>query len=158
MEKGNARGKAELPDSEDFTYIGIEEMPRSAENYSSNRDYAEAVKLWSKAAASGNAEAQRKLGDCYFHGDGITEDYWEACKWYMKAAEQGDTVAQSMVKCYFCLEKNKPRDHTILKMAAELGDTAAQCRLALFFREDKKYNPSLSYLDEYFKQDTNKPQ
>lgn len=111
----------------------------------------EAYKWYRRAAASGNAEAQRKLGDCYFHGNGVAEDYWEACKWYMKAAEQGDPVAQDKVKLYFCLEKNNLGDYMILKMAAERGDTAAQCRLALFFREDEKYNPSLSYLDEYFK-------
>lgn len=74
--------------------IGIEELLLSAGEYSSNHDYGEAVKLWSKAAAFGNAEAQRELGRCYLVGNGVAQDYEEACKWYRKAADQGYAAAQ----------------------------------------------------------------
>lgn len=40
-------------------------------------------------AEQGLAEAQNKLGDCYYNGEGLAQDYIEAVKWYRKAAEQG---------------------------------------------------------------------
>lgn len=55
-----------------------------------------------KAAENGDAEAQVKVADCYYEGDGVEQDYPKAVEWYTKAAEQGNAEAQSMVgKCYF---------------------------------------------------------
>lgn len=45
-------------------------------------------------AKHGNAEAQYKLGCCYYKGEGITENYAEAAKWIQKAAGQGFAQAQ----------------------------------------------------------------
>ena len=41
-----------------------------------------------QAAEQGNAEAQIKLGDCYYKGTGVNKDLIEAVKWYRTAAEQ----------------------------------------------------------------------
>ncbi|MBD5526750.1 MAG: hypothetical protein HDR04_20595 [Lachnospiraceae bacterium] len=49
-------------------------------------DQAEAFKLWSAAAEQGNAEAQYRLGICYYNGKGVNQDYVEALKWIRKAA------------------------------------------------------------------------
>ncbi|MDR1643682.1 MAG: hypothetical protein LBC41_12090, partial [Clostridiales bacterium] len=40
-----------------------------------DHDYAEAVKWYLKSAELGNAEAQNKLGDCYYNGYGVKKDY-----------------------------------------------------------------------------------
>ena len=40
-----------------------------------------------KAAEQGDAQAQFKLGICYFNGYGIDKDFKEATYWYRKAAE-----------------------------------------------------------------------
>lgn len=82
--------------------IGIEELLLSAEKKYSDKDYDEAVKLWSRAAAFGNAVAQRKLGRCYCNGDGVAQDYKEAFNWYRKAAEQGDAEAQYEIGNLYC--------------------------------------------------------
>lgn len=73
-------------------------------------DRAEAAEWYRIAAEHNDAEAQRKLGDCYADGWIIPQDYKEgtegyrekrAVKWYRKAAEQGDTEAQvSLAYCY----------------------------------------------------------
>ena len=70
------------------------------------KDFAEAVKWYRKAAEQGNANAhsnlaQLMLGVCYKNGIGVAKDYAEAVKWYRKAAEQGDADAQYMLGgCY----------------------------------------------------------
>ena len=54
-----------------------------------------------KAAEQGDAEAQCKLGNCYYYGNGVDEDETEAIKWYRKAAEQGNEEAQNNLgNCY----------------------------------------------------------
>ncbi|MCH5174897.1 MAG: sel1 repeat family protein [Prevotellaceae bacterium] len=45
-------------------------------------------------AKLGNAEAQYKLGRCYYNGEGVTPNYTEAAKWIQKAADQGFAQAQ----------------------------------------------------------------
>ncbi len=149
------QGEFKIPDAEDVTYIGvnhpsvsvpewfgekgivlqnadigIEEMLASAEKYASDRNYNEAVKLWSKAAAFGNAKAQCELGKCYNDGHGVTHDYKEAYKWYRKAAEQGHADAQRLVGGCCSYGNGVPRDYKeafkwYLK-AAEQGDAEAQ--------------------------------
>ena len=49
-----------------------------------------------KKAEQGDAEAQYRLGSCYYNGDGVNEDKAEAVKWYRKAAEQGDSNARKL--------------------------------------------------------------
>ena len=43
----------------------------------------------------GHAEAQNKLGLCYYSGAGVMKDYPEAIKWFKMAADQGDASAQN---------------------------------------------------------------
>ena len=65
------------------------------------QNYAEAVKWYSKAANQGVAEAQSKLGYCYYEGIGVAKNYEEAVKWYSKAANQGDIESCVMTGlCY----------------------------------------------------------
>src|SRR5262249_26629831 len=52
------------------------------------KNYAEAVKWFRKAAEKNYAPAQRDLGESYYYGLGVERDYAEAVKWYRKAAEQ----------------------------------------------------------------------
>jgi len=65
------------------------------------KDYAEAVKWYLKAAARNFAPAQFNLGYCYANGQGVRKDKVEAVEWYRKAAEQNYTPAQSNLGwCY----------------------------------------------------------
>jgi len=58
------------------------------------RDYAQAMKLWRKAADVGDAIAPFNIGAMYEDGWGVTRDYAEAVKWYLKAATLGNANAQ----------------------------------------------------------------
>ena len=66
-----------------------------------NKNYAEAVKWYRKAAEQGHATAQNNLGVCYDRGQGVEKNYTEAAKWYRKAAERGNASAQfHLGQCY----------------------------------------------------------
>lgn len=74
----------------------LEAQVNIAITYFNNKNYAESVKWFTKAAESGNATAQYNLGNMYSDGvGGLTKDPIEAVKWYGKAAEQGYGFAQN---------------------------------------------------------------
>lgn len=54
------------------------------------RDYAGAMAAFGKSAASGNAEAQRRLGFMYYHGEGVAQDNKRAVTLFESAAKAGD--------------------------------------------------------------------
>jgi TPR repeat protein len=58
------------------------------------KNIAQAIKLFKKAAAEGNAEGARRLGDLYMEGFYIEPDYAESMQWFNKAAAQGDVEAE----------------------------------------------------------------
>jgi TPR repeat protein len=51
-------------------------------------DYAEAVRLWRKAAEQGDATAQFNLGNMYGDGRSVSQDYIQAHKWFNLAASR----------------------------------------------------------------------
>ena len=67
-----------------------------------NKEYEKAVKVFSKLAEKGHAEAQFYLGLCYYNGEGVSQSYSDAVKWYSKSAEQGNADAQNNLGlCYY---------------------------------------------------------
>jgi uncharacterized protein len=62
------------------------------------QDYAEAVRLYSLAAAQGHAGAQANLGLMFENGQGVAQDRAEAIRWYRLAAAQGHARATAALK------------------------------------------------------------
>jgi hypothetical protein len=56
--------------------------------------YADALALYRPLAEAGNAQAQKRLGDIYSEGLGVSRDLVSAIGWYEKAALQGEIAAQ----------------------------------------------------------------
>ena len=86
-----------------------------------------------KNAQSGDSEAQYRLGDCYYYGDGVEQDYKKAVEWYEKSAEQGCAKAQNVLGfCYgkgYGVEKNLEKEVEWFIKSAEQGDSIAQSNL-----------------------------
>jgi hypothetical protein len=57
------------------------------------KDYAEARRLYDKAAAAGYAMAMNNIGATYEEGEGVARNYAEAFRWYSKAAAAGEPIA-----------------------------------------------------------------
>lgn len=55
--------------------------------------YDKALPLYAKLAEAGNIEAQFRLGEMYWYGDGTAVDTAAATKWMQKAAERGHPAA-----------------------------------------------------------------
>jgi len=57
------------------------------------KEYGKAFPLYSKLAQSGNAEAQFRLGEMYWFGDGTAVDLQKAAAWFQKSASAGNADA-----------------------------------------------------------------
>lgn len=92
-----------------------------------------------KKAESGDAEAQRQLGDLYFFGDtGLPKDPVKAVEWYRRAADQGHADAQfNLGRCYETgIGAKKSLTDAVMwyRMAAGKGNAASQNNLGLCYR------------------------
>ncbi len=92
--------------------------------------YTEAIEWYSKAAEQGVAEAQYRLGRCYYNGKGVSQNSEEAVRWFRKAAEQGDAEAlYDLGHCYYYGEGvTKDLEEAVkwYHKAAEQGHIGAQ--------------------------------
>jgi TPR repeat protein len=59
---------------------------------------AKAGEEYRKAAERGYANAQKKLGDAYYNGEGVAQDHATALAWWRKAAEQGNAQAKEALQ------------------------------------------------------------
>lgn len=57
------------------------------------KDYATALKLYTRLANAGNVEAQQHLGEMYWYGEAGEVDDAKAEAWFKKAAAKGNAVA-----------------------------------------------------------------
>ena len=77
------------------------------------------------AAAQGFADAQQRLADLYYLGQGIARNYTQAALWYGRAAEQGSARAQFQLGQLYNLGLGVEHDYTQYRywtrMAAEQG-------------------------------------
>ena len=98
-----------------------------------DKQYNEAFKYYKLATELGHAEAQYKLGRCFYNGDGVEQSYAEAVKWYRLAAEQGFAAAQCDLGVCFDygkgVDKNEYEAVKWYRLAAEQGYAKAQYKL-----------------------------
>jgi len=71
----------------------VDEWYIAAEKVYSVGNYADALKLYGKAADWGDVQAQFKLGKMYYEGKGSPRNDTQAYIWSFLAAKQGHTTA-----------------------------------------------------------------
>ncbi len=101
------------------------------------KNYAEALTLYSKAAVQGFAGAENSLGCMHTQGLGVQQNYAVALSWFHKAAAQGYAYAQFNLGC-MCfegqgVEQNKAEALTWFRKAADQGVAMAQYNLGRMF-------------------------
>ena len=103
------------------------------EDYLSEGDTLNAIYWWTRAAEQGYPYAQKKLGDCYYKGEGVAQDYEKAVYWYTKAAEDGSAVDQEKLGTCYYEGKDVAQDYEKAvywyTKAAEQGYTVGQEKL-----------------------------
>jgi TPR repeat protein len=101
------------------------------------KDYAAALSTFGKAAATGNAEAQRRLGFMYYHGEGVPQDNKRAVALFEKAAVAGDIEsASNLGKMYefgMGVGQDDNRAASWYLKAAESGDPTSQFRISVMY-------------------------
>ena len=58
----------------------------------------EGVRWFRKAAAQNYPAAQHRLGNCYYHGQGVRKDLVQSIQWYRRAAAQGYKPSQKALR------------------------------------------------------------
>lgn len=75
------------------------------------RDYNEALRWYSLAAAQGFSKAEANLGVMYARGEGVAQDYKLAADWFLKAAGKGNTLAQHNLGLLYGRGQGVPQDY-----------------------------------------------
>ena len=112
-----------------------------------NKEYAEAVSWYRKAAEQGTDVAQFNLGLMYEVGRGVTQNDAEAVSWYRKAAEQGNASGQLSLGSMYAIGRGVTQNYagavSWFRKSAEQGNADAQYHLGLMYEnirgiKDKK--------------------
>jgi len=110
-------------------------LPSSAEPSPSGNStfFGLSIETLKEQAASGDAEAQTKLGLACYLGQGVAQNYKQAALWLRKAAEQGNADAQSVLGELYSDGEGVPKDQAQAvvwwRKAAEQGIADAQSEL-----------------------------
>jgi TPR repeat protein len=90
-----------------------------------------------KAAAQGDANAQLRVGYCYYTSLGVAKNNARAVDWFRVSATQGLSIAQiNLGTCYYAgtgVSKNDADAFRWFLAAAEQENTHAQNRVGLFY-------------------------
>ena len=73
-------------------------------------DHPRAARLFHKAAASGDSDAQFALGCMYQNGQGVDQNYMTSAKWYLKSAQAGNANGQYFIGLSFKEGSGVPKD------------------------------------------------
>mgnify|MGYP001768949990 FL=1 len=114
--------------------LSIFEMSKQDREDYLKRIVTEQAEDLKKVANLGHAEAQYRLGCCYYNGEGPEQNYNKAMKCFMDAAELGHGDAQHKLgDCYYegkGVEENPEKAIEWYEKAAEQGNVHAQYKLA----------------------------
>ena len=92
--------------------------------------YAPSITAFEKAAVGGNAEAQRRLGFMYYHGEGVAQNNQRAVTLFETSASAGDILSASnlgmMYENGMGVDQDDARAASWYRKAAELGDSRSQ--------------------------------
>lgn len=119
-ESGNASAQNRLGEMYEFGY-GVD------------RDAAQAIQWYRKAADQGLVVAQHNIGRSFNFGTGVEQDFTEAERWYRKAAERGHTDAMFFLGALYsnahggdASQSTNITAYAWLQNAMELGNPTAR--------------------------------
>ena len=102
-----------------------------------HKSYAKAAAAFRKAAMRGNAEAQRRLGFMYYHGEGVAQDNGRAVALFEQSAAAGDIIsASNLAKMYefgMGVAQDDARAASWYEKAANMGDPMSQFNASIMY-------------------------
>ena len=126
-------------------YYGVNEV----------KNFPEAINWFKKAAAKGNVEATRYMGNMYYFEE-ATEDYAHALQWYLKAATAGSTDAMASIGTLYQfggvnLEKNEKEALAWYMKAVTKGSGAAMYNIGIMYEAGRGVSKSSEEAFTWFK-------
>ena len=114
-------------------------------------DFEKAAFWYNKALEAGNKKAKdplarlcRKIGDCYYIGNGVNQNYTKAVNWYEKSVEADCVEAlNSLGVCYFYgfgTNQDYKKAVFLFEKATDAKDSAAQNNLGMCYYFGKGVN------------------
>jgi TPR repeat protein len=101
------------------------------------KNYAEARRLYDKAAAAGYAMALNNIGGMYEGGLGMRVDYAQAARWYKKAVDAGEPIAMIDLGWLYETAHGVPKDCAeavrLYETAVKAGMPSAMNNLGLLY-------------------------
>jgi tetratricopeptide (TPR) repeat protein len=101
------------------------------------KDYAEARRLYDRAAAAGYAMALNNIGGMYEGGQGVPVNYAEAARWYGKAVDAGEPIAMIDLGWLYETAHGVPKNCTeavrLYQTAVKAGIPLAMNNLGLLY-------------------------
>ena len=102
-----------------------------------HKNYAGAMAAFGKAAAGGNAEARRRLGFMYYHGEGVAQDNKRAVTLFESAAKAGDAESArnlgTMYEYGMSVDQSDALAAAWYLKAAELGEPNSQFAVSVMY-------------------------
>ena len=137
------------PDVARFAY----EAGRAA---TARKDYAEALRLFEKAATSGYPPAMHNIGVLYATGEGVKTDKAEATRWYKKASDAGDPLGMLELGWIYAFSdgaaRNCPEAIRLQEAAVKAGVGAAMNNLGLLYERgrcvERDYNEARKLFEQ----------
>jgi len=143
------KSSGSLPDDPDFQ-IRLGKMYRRGEDV--DRNYAEAMRLFQKAAATGSADAQYQIGELYDSGEGVAQDPAEAIKRFRQAGDAGNADAQFSIGVTYAQGRDVTEDYTEalkwLRKAADQCQPEALAWMATMY--EKGWGVTKDPIEAYF--------
>ncbi len=90
-------------------------------------DFVTAAYWFRQGATSGNTDAMRILGECYYYGEGVEKNCASAYKWSLKAARKGSGLAMRDMAMYYAVgtdavKEDKVQARKWYEMAVATGE------------------------------------
>lgn len=122
------------------------------------KDFAEARRLYDKAAAAGYPMALNNIGGMYEGGDGVRVDNAEAARWYRKAVMAGEPIAMVDLGWLEEMGRGVPRDCAeavrLYETAVKAGIPSAMNNLGLLYLRGKCVSRDYAEARRLFEQGT----
>jgi len=115
------------------------------------KDFAEGVRWYRKAAEQGYAKAQFKLAYCLQVGKGLEKDEAAAICWYLKAAEHGCADAPFQLGCLYEKYGNDKDALKWFQVAAENGSNLAGRRVAILWKKQSALSRFGEHVKDFWK-------
>jgi hypothetical protein len=125
----------------------------------SHQDYPHAMRVFSAAAAEGDAKSQFALAEMYRQGQGVRQDYAQAVSWYRRAAAESHPGAAFSLGMLYETGHGVRRDDRQAAQwyakAGERGYTSAQVRLGALYADGRGVPQSDAKAQALFRQAAN---